>query len=68
MKPQPPPVGVALFSVIVVTGTVSIVASWSDNPELYLLAGILTLWYLASLLFMGVRLLAEIRDNTRRGQ
>lgn len=63
MKPQQPPVGVALFSNIVISGTVALVAAWSETPELYLLAGIITLWYLGSLLFMGVRLLAEIRDK-----
>lgn len=66
MKTQAPPVGFALFSHIVVSGTVSLIAAWSDKPELYLIAVIVTLWYLASLLFMGVRLLAEIRDQTKR--
>lgn len=62
------PIGFELLLYMIVTGSVGIAGAWRDEPELYMLALLGMSWYIARSLCAGVSLLAEIRDNTNRGQ
>lgn len=48
------------------TAMAAYLGMWFEKPNLLAFAMLGMLWYLAQILFTGVRLLAEIRDQTKR--
>lgn len=66
MTPEKAPISFMLFMYIVMSACIAYVGMWFEKPNLVVFAVLGMLWYIGMMSFKAVRLLAEIRDQTKR--